>query len=69
MTPENISKKKKAEEEAKEKFFEKWRNNEPFTQLDKTLARLLGWDLRGWVLEWERGKQMKWTPIGIWDFE
>ena len=56
-------------EKLKKEYFERWCNNERFTQADKVRVRLLSCDLSSWVLEWERGKQMKWKPVGIWDLE
>ena len=68
MTPENIAKEKREREEFKKECFEKWRNNK-LARIDHVHAKLRGWDLRGWVLDWERGKQMKWKPAISWDWE
>jgi len=69
MTDEDIAKEERDREEFKKECFEKWRNKIPFTQSDKMCATLRRWDLPGWVVEWERGKQLMWAPIVSWDWE
>ena len=52
-------------DKTKELAFQLWCKQRPLSEIQKEVARrstTLAASVRGWVLDWERGKHGVWTP-------